>query len=118
MIVLMSAGSRLDILWLSHFLPYPAKGGALQRSHHLLRAAAQRHAVHLVTLNQRAILPDVSHVSDDAVLHVLDVSKAPVVASHSSCRAICDHPRNLPDALVREIARRDGVVMANSRMRS
>jgi membrane dipeptidase len=65
-------------------------------------------------LNRRAIVPDVSHVSDDAVLHVLDVSKAPVIASHSSARAICDHPRNLPDALIREIGRQGGVVMANS----
>jgi membrane dipeptidase len=65
-------------------------------------------------LNRRGIVPDVSHVSDDAVLHVLDASKAPVVASHSSARALCDHPRNLPDAVIREIARKDGVVMANS----
>ena len=63
---------------------------------------------------RRGILPDVSHVSDDAVRHVLEVSPIPVVASHSSARALCDHPRNLPDELIREIARKDGVVMANS----
>ena len=60
------------------------------------------------------IVPDVSHVSDDAVRHVLEVSPIPVLASHSSARALCDHPRNLPDNLIREIARKDGVVMANS----
>jgi membrane dipeptidase len=60
------------------------------------------------------IIPDVSHVSDDAVRHVLEVSPIPVVASHSSARALCDHPRNLPDDLIQEIARKDGVVMANS----
>lgn len=65
-------------------------------------------------MTRRGIVPDVSHVSDDAVLHVLEVSRIPIVASHSSSRAICDHPRNLPDHLVREIARKDGVVMANS----
>ena len=65
-------------------------------------------------MTRRAIVPDVSHVSDAAVLHVLEVSRIPVVASHSSARALCDHPRNLPDILVREIARKDGVVMANS----
>lgn len=65
-------------------------------------------------LNRLGILPDVSHVSDDAVLHVLDVSRVPPVASHSSARALCDHPRNLPDSLIREIARRGGVVMANT----
>jgi len=65
-------------------------------------------------LVRRGIVPDVSHVSDAAVLHVLEVSRIPIVASHSSARALCDHPRNLPDELVREIARKDGVVMANS----
>lgn len=63
---------------------------------------------------RRGIVPDVSHVSDDAVLHVLEVARIPIVASHSSARALCDHPRNLPDNLVREIARKGGVVMANS----
>jgi glycosyltransferase involved in cell wall biosynthesis len=46
----------MNILWLSHFLPYPPKGGALQRSHYLLREAARRHRVSLVALNQRAVL--------------------------------------------------------------
>jgi len=45
---------------------------------------------------------------------VLEVSRAPVVASHSSARALCEHPRNLPDELVREVARKRGVVMANA----
>lgn len=65
-------------------------------------------------MTRSGVVPDVSHVSDDAVRHVLEVSRIPIVASHSSARALCDHPRNLPDDLVREIARRDGVVMANS----
>lgn len=65
-------------------------------------------------MNRRGILVDVSHVSDAAVLQILAVSRTPVVASHSSARALCDYPRNLPDDLVREIARRGGVVMANS----
>lgn len=65
-------------------------------------------------MSRRGIVPDVSHVSDDAVLHVLEVSRIPILASHSSARALCDHPRNLPDNLIREIARQDGVVMANS----
>ncbi|HEY8020820.1 MAG TPA: dipeptidase [Thermoanaerobaculia bacterium] len=65
-------------------------------------------------MNRRGILPDVSHVSDAAVAQVLAVSAVPPVASHSSARALCDHPRNLPDDLVRDVARRGGVVMANS----
>lgn len=65
-------------------------------------------------MRRRGILVDVAHVSDDAVLHVLDAVRAPVIASHSSARALCDHPRNLPDSLVREIAKSGGVVMANA----
>ncbi len=81
----------------------PAHGGLAPAGEQIIRE-----------LNKRRILPDVSHTSDDAVLHVLDVSKGPVIASHSSARALCDHPRNLPDPLIREIARKGGVVMANS----
>ena len=47
----------MKILWLSHFLPYPPTGGALQRTHHLLRETARHHEVHLIALNQRSILP-------------------------------------------------------------
>ena len=65
-------------------------------------------------MNRRGILADVSHVSDAAVRQVLEVATVPPLASHSSARALCNHPRNLPDDLVREIARRGGLVMANS----
>lgn len=64
-------------------------------------------------MSKKGILPDASHVSDDAVRHMLEVSKVPVIASHSSARALCDHPRNLPDDLIRAIASKGGVVMAN-----
>jgi len=47
----------MKVLWLSHFLQFPPKGGALQRSHNLLRQIAGRHEVHLVSLNQRKNLP-------------------------------------------------------------
>jgi len=65
-------------------------------------------------MRRRGILVDVSHVSDDAVLHALDAVRSPVIASHSSARALCDHPRNLSDSLVRDIAGSGGVVMANA----
>ena len=65
-------------------------------------------------MRRRGILVDVSHVSDDAALHAMDALRAPVIASHSSARALCDHPRNLPDSVVREIARGGGIVMANA----
>jgi polysaccharide biosynthesis protein PslH len=60
----------MKILWLSHFLPYPPKGGALQRSHNLLRQVARRHEVHLVSLNQRKNLP-----TPDTVEEAIDFLK-------------------------------------------
>ncbi len=65
-------------------------------------------------MTRQGILADISHISDEAVLHTLEVSRIPVVASHSSAKVLCDHPRNLPDSLIREIAGKGGVVMANS----
>jgi membrane dipeptidase len=62
-------------------------------------------------LNRRGMVVDVSHVSDRAVEHVLEVSSAPVIASHSSARALCDHPRNLTDDLARAIVGHGGLVM-------
>ena len=47
----------MKILWLSQFLPYPPKGGGLQRSHNLLKQSAKRHEVHLFALNQKNLLP-------------------------------------------------------------
>jgi len=64
-------------------------------------------------LNRLGMLADVSHVSDAAVAAVLDASAAPVIASHSSARALADAPRNLPDDLVRRIGGKGGVVMVN-----
>jgi membrane dipeptidase len=63
-------------------------------------------------LNREGVIVDVSHVSDRAVEHVLAVSSAPVIASHSSAHALCAHPRNLTDALARGIVERGGLVMA------
>ena len=62
--------------------------------------------------NALGMMVDVSHASDACVRDVLGVSAAPVIASHSSARALVDHPRNLPDELLRAIAARGGVVQA------
>lgn len=62
--------------------------------------------------NALGMLVDVSHGSDRCVRDALAASRAPVIASHSSARALVDHPRNLPDDLLRAIAGRGGVVQA------
>ncbi len=56
---------------------------------------------------------DVSHVSDKTFHDVLAVSKAPIIASHSNCRALCDHPRNMSDEMIRELAAKGGVIQIN-----
>lgn len=62
--------------------------------------------------NQLGMLVDVSHSSDACVREALKVSSAPVYASHSGSRAVLDHPRNLPDDLLRAIAAKGGVIDA------
>ncbi len=64
-------------------------------------------------MNRIGMLVDVSHVSDKTMSDVLDITKAPVIASHSSARALANHPRNIPDDLLRRIAKNGGVVMVN-----
>ncbi|HEX8071927.1 MAG TPA: membrane dipeptidase [Pyrinomonadaceae bacterium] len=64
-------------------------------------------------MNRLGMLVDVSHVSDKTMSDVLDVSTAPIIASHSSARALANHPRNIPDDLLRRIAQNGGVVMVN-----
>ncbi len=64
--------------------------------------------------NQLGILIDVSHASDAVFDQVLQLSRAPVIASHSGARAIGPHPRNLDDARLRRLAEKGGVVQVNS----
>ncbi len=64
-------------------------------------------------MNRVGMMVDISHVSDDTIRDVLEIATKPVIASHSSCRALCDHPRNLSDDLLRAIGQHDGYVGIN-----
>ena len=61
-------------------------------------------------MNRLGMIVDVSHISDEAFYDVLEVSKAPVIASHSCARAICDNPRNLTDDMIKKLAEKGGVI--------
>lgn len=64
-------------------------------------------------MNRLGMMVDVSHVSDDTFWHVLRVTRAPVIASHSSVRAVADHARNMDDAMLEALAAGGGIVMIN-----
>jgi membrane dipeptidase len=60
--------------------------------------------------NGLGIMVDVSHMSDRSFFDCLEASRAPIFASHSCCRALCDNPRNLSDAMIKALARKGGVL--------
>jgi membrane dipeptidase len=64
-------------------------------------------------MNRLGVIVDISHVSDKTFYDALEVSNAPLFASHSSCRAICDAPRNMTDQMMKDLAAKGGVVQIN-----
>jgi len=64
-------------------------------------------------MNGLGMMVDVSHVSDTTFFDALRTSLAPLIASHSSCRAVADHARNLSDPMLRALASKGGVIMLN-----
>ena len=64
-------------------------------------------------MNSLGMLVDISHVSDKTFFDALEVSKAPLIASHSSSRALDNHPRNMTDEMVKALAAKGGVVQVN-----
>lgn len=82
-----------------------ADGNAEARS----RGGLTRFGVRLVeAMNNLGMLVDVSHISEAGFWDVMDVSQKPVIASHSNCKSVCDHPRNLSNEQIRALAKNGG----------
>ena len=64
-------------------------------------------------MNRIGMMVDISHVADKTFFDVIETSRAPVIASHSSARALANHPRNMTDEMLKAIAKNGGVVMIN-----
>jgi len=64
-------------------------------------------------MNRQGIMVDISHVSDKTFYDALEVSKSPLIASHSSCRALCNHPRDMTDDMIKALAAKGGVIQIN-----
>jgi membrane dipeptidase len=67
----------------------------------------------VVEMNRLGMMVDISHVSDKTFWDAIATTKAPVIASHSSARAIANHPRNMTDDMLRAVAKNGGVVQVN-----
>jgi membrane dipeptidase len=64
-------------------------------------------------MNRQGMLVDISHVSDKTFYDALEISKAPLIASHSSCRALCNHVRDMSDDMIKALASKGGVIQIN-----
>ena len=64
-------------------------------------------------MNRLGMMVDISHVSDSTFYDVIKLTKVPVIASHSSCRALCDVPRNMTDDMIKTLAKNGGVIQIN-----
>jgi membrane dipeptidase len=67
----------------------------------------------VLEMNRLGMMVDISHVSDKTFYRTLEVSRAPVIASHSCARSLCNSPRNMTDDMLRAMTKINGVVMVN-----
>lgn len=93
----LTHGKNVD--WADSATDTPAHGGLTPFGREVVRE-----------MNRLGMLVDISHVSVDVMRQVLDISEAPVIFSHSSARALVDHPRDVPDEVLVRLAKNGGVI--------
>lgn len=94
----LTHSSNLD--WADSGTDTPRVGGLTEFGNEVVRE-----------MNRLGMLVDLSHVSPETMHDALDVTEAPIIFSHSSVRAVCDHPRNVPDDVLLRVKENGGVVM-------
>ncbi|HET9982492.1 MAG TPA: dipeptidase [Longimicrobiales bacterium] len=98
----MTLTHNTTLSWADAALDYPKHNGLTAFGEEVVRE-----------MNRLGMFVDISHVSADVMRDVLRVTQAPVIFSHSSARALVDHPRNVPDDVLRMLPKNGGVVMIN-----
>ncbi len=96
---------------LTHWLTHAWADSATDTAQHNGLTRFGREVVH--EMNRLGMLVDLSHVSDKVMLDALETSEAPVIFSHSSARALCNHKRDVPDDILRRVTANGGIVMVN-----